>query len=79
MVDDGAFHLLRFVGRVLIELVVWWGDALGYVCPRLGRLIFNGLFRFKRRLHPFVEGVIGFSVLMVGIVEVGFYVAPMIY
>lgn len=79
MVDDGVHHLLRFVGRVLIELFVWGGDFLGYVCPRLGRLVFNGALRFKRRLPTWVEGLLGFSVLTLGIIEIGFYIAPIVY
>lgn len=79
MIDDGAHHLLRFVGRVFVELFIWGWDAVEYICPRLGRLVFNGVLRFKRRLHPVLEGILGFGVLTAGIVEVGFYVAPLLY
>jgi len=73
MLDEG---LVRAVGSFLIELFCWGWSGFGRIFPAVGRWVFNDLFRAKRLLHPFFEGVLGFVVIITIVVSVVSFAAP---
>ncbi len=73
MLDEG---LVRAVLGALVELFCWGWSGFGRIFPAVGRWVFNDLFRAKRLLHPFFEGVLGFIVIVSIVVAVGYFAAP---